>query len=80
MTSTSHPAGALKAAATAGGTAGFGVTAAFGPTRKLLGRFLPAPGEGPSPEAQEAGFFDLRLHGLALALGARGPRFDPVLA
>jgi short subunit dehydrogenase-like uncharacterized protein len=57
------PAGAVKSAVVAGGTMGFGGMAAFGPTRKLLGRFLPAPGEGPSPDAQEAGFFDLRLHG-----------------
>lgn len=57
------PAGAVKASVVAGGMAGFGGMAAFGPTRKLLGRFLPAPGEGPSPEAQEAGFFDLRLYG-----------------
>jgi len=32
----------------------------FGPTRKLLQRFvLPKPGEGPSPELQKAGFFNL---------------------
>jgi short subunit dehydrogenase-like uncharacterized protein len=34
------------------------------PARGLLERFaLPAPGEGPSPEAQEKGFFDLRFFG-----------------
>jgi short subunit dehydrogenase-like uncharacterized protein len=57
------PLGAIKAAAVAGGMAGFGGMAAFGPTRKLLGRILPEPGEGPSEDAQEAGFFDLRLYG-----------------
>ena len=57
------PMGAMKAATIAGGTAGFGGMATFGPTRKLLGKILPEPGEGPSPEAQEAGFFDIRLYG-----------------
>jgi short subunit dehydrogenase-like uncharacterized protein len=57
------PVGALKASVVAGGTAGFGGMAAFGPTRKLLGRLLPSPGVAPTPEAQEAGFFDLRLYG-----------------
>jgi len=32
----------------------------FAPTRRLLQRFvLPSPGEGPGPEAREAGFFNL---------------------
>ncbi len=57
------PMGAIKAAAVAGGMAGFTGMAALGPTRKLIGRFLPEPGEGPSEDAQEAGFFDLRLYG-----------------
>jgi len=57
------PLGATKAAAVAGGMGAFAGMAAFGPTRKVLGTFLPGPGEGPSPEAQETGFFDLRLYG-----------------
>ena len=57
------PLGAMKAATIAGGTGMFAGLGAFGPTRKLLGKVLPDPGEGPSPEAQEAGFFDLRLYG-----------------
>jgi short subunit dehydrogenase-like uncharacterized protein len=36
---------------------------AFGPTRKLLERKLPKPGEGPSREAREAGYFIARLIG-----------------
>jgi short subunit dehydrogenase-like uncharacterized protein len=57
------PLGALKATAVAGGTVGFAAAAAFGPTRSLLRMVLPDPGEGPSPAAQEAGFFDVRLYG-----------------
>ena len=57
------PVGALKAAAVAGGMAGFAGAAAFGPSRALLRKVLPEPGEGPSPEAQAAGFFDVRLYG-----------------
>jgi len=32
-------------------------------TRALLTSFLPKPGEGPSPEAQQSGFFELHFHG-----------------
>lgn len=48
-------------------TVGFGLLAVclyFNPTRALLTKFvLPAPGEGPSPEAQLNGYFDVRIHG-----------------
>lgn len=47
----------------AGMTLGIGslvVGASFAPTRKLLQKFvLPKPGEGPSPELQHSGFFNL---------------------
>jgi len=56
--------GRTKALAMSGSMGGFMGIAAFGPTRKLLGKVLPAPGEGPSPEKQEAGFYDLRFHGV----------------
>jgi short subunit dehydrogenase-like uncharacterized protein len=46
---------------------GFGLLALglyFSPTRALMEKFvLPAPGEGPSPEAQLHGYFDVRVHG-----------------
>jgi len=46
------------------GMGGFMGLVALQPTRKLLQKFvLPEPGEGPSPEKQEAGFFDLRFFG-----------------
>ena len=58
----------LKGRATAlgvtGALGGFMLGAAIRPTRWLLERFVvPKPGEGPSPEAQEKGFFDLRFYG-----------------
>jgi short subunit dehydrogenase-like uncharacterized protein len=46
------------------GFSALGVGLFFSPLRALLEKFvLPAPGEGPSPEAQLKGFFDLRLYG-----------------
>lgn len=43
---------------------GFALGASFGPTRKLMAkRFLPKPGEGPSPEQREKGFFKLLFDG-----------------
>jgi short subunit dehydrogenase-like uncharacterized protein len=41
----------------------FMAAAAVPPTRWVLERFLPSPGEGPSPEQQRSGSFDLRLLG-----------------
>lgn len=56
--------GRLTAFAAATGTAGFMLAAAVSPLRTVLERFLlPKPGEGPSPEAQRTGFFDLRFFG-----------------
>jgi short subunit dehydrogenase-like uncharacterized protein len=63
MSMGSGPLGAAKAAGLAGGLGGFMGVASLGPARKLLNRVLPKPGDGPSPEAQEAGFFDIRFHG-----------------
>jgi short subunit dehydrogenase-like uncharacterized protein len=36
----------------------------FKPTRALLNRWLPAPGEGPSLEQREKGYFDIALYGV----------------
>lgn len=60
----------------------FAAAVAFAPTRWLLQRFvLPKPGEGPSPEQQRAGHFDLRFigrtsDGLSLVTIVTGDR-DP---
>ena len=56
--------GRLKASAMGAGLGGFLVAAALPPSRWALERFVvPKPGEGPTPQAQEKGFFDLRFHG-----------------
>jgi short subunit dehydrogenase-like uncharacterized protein len=63
-------AGLAKAAAAAGATAGLAAGLALPPTRKLLDRWLPSPGEGPSPEARAKGRFEIRIHGRT-STGAR---------
>jgi short subunit dehydrogenase-like uncharacterized protein len=55
--------GRMAATSVGAGLGGFMVAAAIPPARWVLERFLPAPGEGPSPEAQRNGFFDLRFLG-----------------
>jgi len=56
-------AGAVKAYGLTAGLAAFAGAASFGPTRALLGKVIPAPGEGPSPAQQQAGWFDVRFVG-----------------
>lgn len=56
--------GRMKATGVSLGMGAFALGAAFGPTRALLNRMvLPAPGEGPSAEAREAGFFKIAIDG-----------------
>jgi short subunit dehydrogenase-like uncharacterized protein len=56
--------GRLAAGAMAAGLGGFMLAGAVSPLRAALERFvLPRPGEGPSPEAQRRGFFDIRFVG-----------------
>ncbi len=57
------PFGAAKAAAMSAGLGGFTAAMAVPPVRSVLNRFLPQPGEGPSPEQQANGFFKLRFYG-----------------
>jgi short subunit dehydrogenase-like uncharacterized protein len=56
--------GRAGAMAIASGLGGFMTLAALPPTRWFLQRFVvPKPGEGPGPEAQAKGFYDLRFVG-----------------
>lgn len=56
--------GSAMALGVAGGLGSFMVGASIPPTRWVLEKVVPAPGEGPSPEDQEKGFFDLRFIGI----------------
>ena len=76
--------GRLNAYGLTAGLGGFLMGVALKPTRALLQRFvLPEPGEGPSPSAQEKGFYDIRLFGTTAAgdkltakvLGDRDPGY-----
>ncbi|MEM7284262.1 MAG: saccharopine dehydrogenase NADP-binding domain-containing protein [Pseudomonadota bacterium] len=55
--------GGAMAVGMTGAMGSFMVGAAIPPTRWVLEKFVPAPGEGPSPEEQENGFFDIRFMG-----------------
>lgn len=56
--------GRLRATGFVMGLGAFLVGAALKPTRWLMENYmLPKPGEGPSPKAQEAGFYDIRFYG-----------------
>jgi short subunit dehydrogenase-like uncharacterized protein len=56
-------AGGVSAWGMTAGLAAFAGAASFGPTRKLLGRLIPKPGDGPSEAKQQAGYFDVRFVG-----------------
>lgn len=56
------PIGLAKAAGVSGGLAGTFAGFATPGVRQLLDRFLPDPGEGPSEEARERGFFAIDIH------------------
>jgi short subunit dehydrogenase-like uncharacterized protein len=57
--------GRLAATSMAAGMGGFMLASAIKPTRWALERFvMPKPGEGPSEQAQETGFYDLRFVGI----------------
>lgn len=55
--------GFMRASTLAAGMAGAMAGIAFGPTRSLMMKKLPAPGEGPSREEREAGSFVIHLIG-----------------
>src|SRR5688572_14346503 len=63
--------GRAKATAFSGGLGAVMGAMSFGPTRSLLDRFLPKPGEGPSAEARAKGFFKIEIH----ARAASGERY-----
>jgi short subunit dehydrogenase-like uncharacterized protein len=56
----SNPVTALVATSGLGALAG---GLAFPPTRRLLDRVLPGPGEGPSEKSRASGYFKMEVHG-----------------
>lgn len=64
------PAAPLLAVGIATGLAAFGFGMALPPTRRLLDRVLPSPGEGPSQTARDNGHFRTRTH-TRTSIGAR---------
>ncbi|MDP9326309.1 MAG: saccharopine dehydrogenase NADP-binding domain-containing protein [Candidatus Dormibacteraeota bacterium] len=55
-------AGASKAAATSAGLAAVIAGVGFGPSRAVLDRVMPAPGEGPDEKTRKAGLFRIEIH------------------
>ena len=55
--------GRARALAVAGGSAALTAGLAIPPSRWVLDRVLPDPGEGPSEELVRKGFFDIEIHG-----------------
>jgi short subunit dehydrogenase-like uncharacterized protein len=51
----------VKAAAVTGGLAAFAGAMMLGPTRALVDRVLPEPGEGPSEKTRENGYFRVEI-------------------
>lgn len=62
MLTGSGPLGLAKASGTSAGIAGMFTGMAAPGARQLLDRVLPEPGEGPSEEAREKGFFNIDVH------------------
>jgi short subunit dehydrogenase-like uncharacterized protein len=61
----------IRGAAMASAVVGLGAGMSFAPSRALLGRVLPAPGEGPSAKSRDAGFFRVAIHSKT----SRGERY-----
>lgn len=56
------PGGYMRATAVAGGSLMVMMAAAFSPTRGVLRRLAPSPGEGPDRDTIENGFFEIDLY------------------
>jgi short subunit dehydrogenase-like uncharacterized protein len=73
--------GLARALAVSAATVGAGALVLTGPGRKLLGRVLPAPGEGPSRETRERGRFRIEVRAKSAAgrnlTGVVGGNHDP---
>ncbi|HLH57517.1 MAG TPA: saccharopine dehydrogenase NADP-binding domain-containing protein [Streptosporangiaceae bacterium] len=66
----------LRAAAVTAGMGGLAAGLAFRPTRTLLGRVLPGPGEGPSEKTRRNGYFRMEIRAGTSAGGAYRARIE----
>lgn len=77
----SGPSGALRAAGFTAGLGAFAGLMAIKPTRKLLQKFvLPSPGEGPSRETIESGYFTIKLIGKGTSEAGEPFEFETTVA
>jgi short subunit dehydrogenase-like uncharacterized protein len=53
----------VRAGAIVAGLGGLVAGMSFGPTRTVLDRILPSPGEGPSEKTRRTGLYDIEIHG-----------------
>jgi len=56
------PAAPLLAATVSAGLKAAGAGLAFGPSRAMLARLLPGPGQGPSERTRRTGYFRIQIH------------------
>jgi short subunit dehydrogenase-like uncharacterized protein len=70
------PVAPAKAAGLTGALGALTAGLAFGPTRAILDRVLPDPGEGPSEASRRKGFFQITLH----AETPSGRRYEATVA
>jgi short subunit dehydrogenase-like uncharacterized protein len=68
--------GRVAAGAASGALGAFFAGLAFKPTRRVLDRFLPKPGEGPNEESRNKGYFELQ----AFTRTSTGKRYRSVTA
>ncbi len=66
------PMGFLTAAAITAGMAAFAGAGSIAPLRRAAERFLPDPGEGPSREQRERGYWEMRFHAAHPEDGEKG--------
>jgi short subunit dehydrogenase-like uncharacterized protein len=76
MSTGRSPLAPALALGTVAGVAGLGLGLALPPTRALLDRVLPSPGEGPGEQARARGHFRVRVH----TRTSTGARYDSVVA
>ena len=62
MSAGGGPLAPVKAGAIVAALGGLVAGMGFGPTRPLVDKLLPAPGEGPSEKAQRRGFYEIAIH------------------